>query len=222
MGDSMNVQRLRRAFGSRVLLAFAWLVAAMLGGVASAADAGANSYAACVACHGQKAEGNQSLRAPALAGLDAAYLERQLKNFRAGIRGSHADDKDGAVMRATATALTDDTIKSLVAHISSLPAVPAAIPAGADLTAGRNYYNGICSACHGNKAEGIVALNSPRLNQQSADYLARQFENFRRGVRGGHPQDKFGAQMVKITKAMKDEKLVRDVAAYIVQLGRSP
>jgi len=197
--------------------------AALLMGAAHAADAGASSYAACASCHGQKAEGNPTVWAPALAGLDAVYLERQLQNFRAGIRGSHADDKNGAVMRSSAASLSDDAIKNVVAYLAKLPAATTAtVPAGADLRAGSNYYNGICSACHGNKAEGIAVLNSPRLNQQSADYLVRQFENFRRGIRGGHPQDKLGAQMVKITKAVKDEKLVADVSAYIVQLGRSP
>jgi cytochrome c553 len=183
----------------------------------------ADSYAPCAACHGQQAEGNAVLRAPALAGLDEAYVLRQLLNFRDGVRGAHPDDKDGAVMRAAMAALkTEPAMREVIAVIKRFPApsAPAAL-VGADLTAGRNYYNGICSACHGGKAEGNTMLNAPRLTGQSADYLNRQFQHFRSRVRGGHASDKYGAQMSKITKAIADDKLAADIAAYIVQLSRT-
>lgn len=194
------------------------------GGMARADDAGARLYASCAACHGKQAEGNASLRAPALAGLDEAYLLRQLQHFRAGVRGSHPDDQDGATMRSALAVLPDDNaMRAVVATIRAMPLPPPApLVAGADLTAGRNYYNGICSACHGSNGEGVPALNAPRLLGQNADYLNRQFRHFRLKVRGGHATDKFGGQMVKITKAVADDKLAADIAAYIVQLGRKP
>ena len=43
--------------------------------------------AGCAACHGANGQGNQALGAPPLAGQDAAYLARQLNNFKAGRRG---------------------------------------------------------------------------------------------------------------------------------------
>jgi cytochrome c oxidase subunit 2 len=69
----------------------------------------------CGACHGGHAEGNESLAAPRLAGLDAAYVKRQLANFRAGVRGAHERDKYGRQMAMMAAMVTtekdvDDTI----------------------------------------------------------------------------------------------------------------
>ncbi len=61
--------------------------------------------AACGACHGAHGEGSQALGAPPIAGQDAAYLARQLANFKSGKRGYHPDDKGGAGMRAVANAL---------------------------------------------------------------------------------------------------------------------
>lgn len=205
-----------------------WLLmtaALSVAAVASAADStGQRLYANCAACHGKQGEGMPALRAPALAGLDEVYLLRQLQHFRDGVRGAHPDDKDGAVMRAAVAVVgTDALMQEVIAAITRFPLpVPPAASVTADLTAGRNYYNGICSACHGGKAEGNAALNSPRLTGQSADYLIRQFSHFRSKLRGGDSKDKFGLQMVKITKAIPDDKLVADVAAYIVQLGRAP
>ncbi len=43
--------------------------------------------AACVSCHGADGQGNPRIDAPVLAGLRAAYLERQLDDFRRGYRG---------------------------------------------------------------------------------------------------------------------------------------
>ncbi|NQD38873.1 c-type cytochrome [Permianibacter sp. IMCC34836] len=211
---------LRSFSGLLVMLAAVGLAAAS----ATSGAAETSPFSACATCHGKQAEGNPAVRAPALAGLDEVYLLRQLQHFRDGIRGVHPDDKDGAVMRAAVVTLTSDqAMREVIASIKTFPLpVPAAVAAGADLTVGRNYYNGICSACHGGKAEGIPALNSPRLAGQSAEYLQRQFSHFRNKVRGGHASDKYGIQMTKITKAIADDKMAADVAAYIVQMARTP
>ena len=53
--------------------------------LAQSADAAAGEKlfaTTCVACHGAKAEGNSALQAPALAGQQADYLQRQLTQFR--------------------------------------------------------------------------------------------------------------------------------------------
>ncbi|WP_439101364.1 c-type cytochrome [Congregibacter sp.] len=81
---------------------------------------GKNTYAACIACHGETAEGKEALQAPALAYQDVRYLERQLRNFRDGIRGSHPDDQRGASMAASAAALDDAAIADVVSYIRSL------------------------------------------------------------------------------------------------------
>jgi cytochrome c553 len=85
------------------------------------AAAGAPLYAACVSCHGSNAEGNEALGVPALAGQNDWYLVTQLKNFKAGYRGTHAGDTYGAQMAPMAAALSDDNaILNVVSYINTL------------------------------------------------------------------------------------------------------
>ncbi|MEP5764154.1 MAG: c-type cytochrome [Halieaceae bacterium] len=80
---------------------------------------GENQYnAACGACHGGTAQGNPALNAPRLAGLDAAYLKRQYRNFGDGIRGSHKDDRYGRQMKMMATMLkTEQDLNDVIGYI---------------------------------------------------------------------------------------------------------
>jgi cytochrome c oxidase subunit 2 len=78
-------------------------------------------YAPCAACHGQKAEGNEQLKAPLLAGTDDWYLYRQLEHFKAGVRGANPEDIEGGQMRPMAQTLTTpQAIKDVLAYIGTL------------------------------------------------------------------------------------------------------
>ncbi|EAQ98629.1 c-type cytochrome [Congregibacter litoralis] len=81
---------------------------------------GRSIYVACIACHGEAAEGKEALQAPALAYQDERYLERQLRHFRDGVRGSHPDDARGATMAASAAGLDDAAIANVVSYIRTL------------------------------------------------------------------------------------------------------
>lgn len=84
-------------------------------------ETGRTLYASCVTCHGANGEGNQSLGAPALAGQNDWYLVTQLKNFKAGYRGTHQQDTYGAQMMSMASLLQDDTeITNVVSYINTL------------------------------------------------------------------------------------------------------
>lgn len=84
------------------------------------AAAGAGSYATCLACHGDKGQGNQALNAPPLAGQYDWYLVNQLKKFKAGIRGASPLDVTGGQMRPMSMILPDEqAMKNVVAHIST-------------------------------------------------------------------------------------------------------
>ncbi|MBK8991732.1 MAG: c-type cytochrome [Gammaproteobacteria bacterium] len=177
-------------------------------------------YAGCVACHGDSGAGNDALQAPALAGLDAVYLARQLHNFKAGIRGADAADTAGAQMRASAALLADEAaMADVAAYIASLAPVPVAPVAGADLRNGSNHYQASCGACHGGRAEGNTALFSPRLAGQHTAYLKRQYLNFREGLRGAHPDDKYGRQMKVMSAALPAAKDLDDVLGFIAAQG---
>jgi cytochrome c oxidase subunit 2 len=82
---------------------------------------GRSRYAVCTACHGADGRGIASMNAPRLQGMSDWYLERQLKNFRDGIRGAHSQDLYGSQMALLAAILSDDqAISDVVAYINSL------------------------------------------------------------------------------------------------------
>jgi cytochrome c553 len=206
----------------RLCLVLSWVVATGAPAIAAAADAarGKTLYAGCVACHGESGAGNEALQAPALAGLDAVYLMRQLHNFKAGIRGADVTDTAGAQMRASAALLADEAaMTDVTAYIASFPPPAVAPVAGADLRNGSNYYQASCGACHGGRAEGNTALFSPRLAGQHTAYLKRQYLNFREGLRGAHPDDKYGRQMKVMSAALPAAKDLDDVLGFIAAQG---
>ncbi|MCX2979550.1 c-type cytochrome [Halieaceae bacterium IMCC14734] len=86
-----------------------------------------------------------------------------------------------------------------------------------DLAAGKVAY-GICASCHGAAGEGRAAMNSPALAGQDADYLARQLNHFKSGIRGAAPGDTFGAQMRGMAGTLASDEAVTAVAAYLASL----
>lgn len=202
-----------RLFFSQLSLALLLSAAAL---TVQAADAPAE-YAGCVACHGASGEGNPAFNAPALAGQDAGYLTRQLQHFKSGLRGADPKDTGGAQMRPMAALLADDqAIGKVATYLAALPAAsPGAAPATADLRNGNNHYQATCGACHGGRAEGNPAMNAPRLNHLSASYLKQQFQNYQQGIRGNHPDDRYGKQMAMMARSLPSEKTLDDVIAFI-------
>ena len=179
---------------------------------------GKTLYAICSACHGANGEGTTALNAPANAGQDPWYMTRQLKNFRAGIRGAHPQDAFGAQMRPMAMVLADDqAIADVVAYITSLDMPKPERTLEGDVEAGRQAYE-TCIPCHGESGQGAQALDAPRLSNQHDWYIVRQLENFREGIRGGHQNDIYGAQMRIMSQMLETDKRVLDVTAYIATM----
>ena len=179
------------------------------------ATAGQALFATCTACHGAQAEGNRQLNAPKLAGQAGWYLARQLKDFKEGIRGTHEKDVYAKQMIPFAQTLADDAaIRNVVAYITSLPdARPASTVLG-DPSRGKKLY-ATCQSCHGVDGRGVWSTSAPRLANMSDWYLARQLQNFRSGIRGTHPQDFNGAQMVSMAKVLADEQAINDLLDYV-------
>jgi cytochrome c oxidase subunit 2 len=179
------------------------------------AVAGQAAYAACAACHGARGEGNVALNAPKLSGQGAWYLERQLRLFKQGARGTHEKDMYGRMMAPMAATLaTDAAVADVAAYIASLPDTPAVTTLQGDVDNGRQRY-ATCAACHGADGRGIAATNAPRIQGMSDWYMARQLKNFRDGVRGAHAQDVYGAQMGLIAGMLVDDAAIGDLLAYI-------
>lgn len=219
-----NQPRHRRLAARGVLLAGALILGAV-SVPAAAADlaSGKALYASCVACHGAAGAGNGQVGAPNLTGQQATYLTRQIHAFIEGRRGAQAGDTFGAQMQSVTQVFQgDDDITDVAAYLASLPAERAAAVATGpkvDLSVGRNYFNGICSSCHGTDGRGNVALSAPRLAGQDAAYLMRQYAQFKSGQRGGDGADTYGQQMTSIVRALPDAATEQAVLAYAASLG---
>ncbi len=173
-------------------------------------------YATCAVCHGTSGEGNQKMNAPALANTEGWYLYQQLMNFKKEIRGATRQDSLGFQMAAMAKTLKDSmAIGHVVAYIKTMPAVtlPSIVLGG--MEKGKRIYESVCGSCHGPGESGNEKLNAPRLNGLDDWYLKRQVYNFKNSIRGTHPRDKFGAQMISMMALLPDSQAVDNVIAYI-------
>ncbi len=85
------------------------------------ADRGKTHYMVCMACHGDKGQGNQALGSPPLVRLNDWYILSQLKKFRSGIHGSNPLDITGMQMRPMAMTLPNEqAMLDVIAYINSL------------------------------------------------------------------------------------------------------
>ncbi len=190
-----------------------------LAGTAHSADleAGKAGYGTCIACHGSDATGNPALNAPALAGQSADYLARQITHFQRGIRGADSRDTFGGQMQGMAATLaTPEAVANVAAYIASLPAVDGGSAAAHDVRNGEVQYNASCGACHGAGAQGNPALNAPNLTVLDEAYLRRQYKHFQAGIRGNHPDDKYGRQMQMMSSMLATDKDLDDVIGFIL------
>ena len=180
---------------------------------------GKAAYAVCAACHGANGMGNKALNAPRIAGQEPWYLERQLNNFKGGIRGANPKDTYGMQMRPMALTLANDQATSnMVAYLSSMPmSAPAASSVKGDVAAGKTAYM-ICQACHGPTGGGNKALNAPRLTGLQDWYIVRQLKNFKSGARGTKAGDTYGMQMRPMALTLTTDAAINNVAAYIATL----
>lgn len=73
---------------------------------------------ACTGCHSPKGLGNAPAGYPRIGGQFAAYIEKQLKDYRAGERTT--DGSDQQIMRKVAQHLSDSEIKALANYVAGL------------------------------------------------------------------------------------------------------
>ena len=175
----------------------------------------------CASCHGATGAGNPSLGAPNLTLFSRAYLERQLRGFRDGWRDT--TDPYTQTMSAAVGALDAGLVSEAVLDIDRLPDSPevrSGKPAAGDTDRGADFYTAYCGACHGTNAGGNDALGAPSLLGLDASYVARQYRHFSEGRRGFHADDRYGKQMNRLSRSLKDPSLIDDVSAYVAQLSK--
>ncbi len=177
----------------------------------------ADEFVYCTVCHGAQLMGNSVIRAPRLSKMETWYVERQLKAFKSGWRGTHEADAIGMEMQPMAAALSDEQIAEVAAFVNATISDSPPVTVQGNPSRGRNHY-ATCVACHGVNGEGNQALGGPALTGVNDWYMIEQLGKFRTGSRGSHPQDSFGGQMRAAVQILTDDEAVQDVVTYISTL----
>lgn len=184
------------------------------------AKAGAEAAAMCVACHqadggGKNVAGGESW--PALAGLDADYLYKQLQDVKNGSRQS-------PTMMPFVNMFNDKQMKDVSVYYSQLPAVAGTggekataeeLAHGEKLALQGDWERYIvpCKSCHGPDNQG-AGISFPGIAGQHAGYISDQLYAWQKGKRDNDPQH----LMLAIAERLND-KDIRAVAAW---LSRQP
>lgn len=208
------------------------LVAALaIGGFASQASAGDGEadlergeelYSLCVQCHKTDGGGDSAALAPAIAGMPSWYVEKQLQNFRSGMRGLHAGDTGGLRMYPMSLWLTTEADqKSVAAYIANMAVTPPEreLEEHGDAKKGAGYF-AVCGACHGASGEGNEGMGAPPLIGQSDWYLKKSIEKYKAAIRGSGKGDPFGAAMIGMVATLPDDNAILDVIAHIQSLEK--
>jgi cytochrome c553 len=161
----------------------------------------------CFLCHGMQGESATELF-PRLAAQNAAYIAKQLANFKSGERKSE-------IMPRMVGALTVEDMRALGLYFSRQMSPPHP-PTDARLAAqGMVIYRqggaatevAACTGCHGERGHGSEQL--PRLAGQVASYLAAQIRSF-----GARARTNDNAVMHTIAAKMSEAE-IRAVAEYL-------
>ena len=164
---------------------------------------------ACITCHGPKGQSAVGTW-PKLAGQHAAYLAKQLHNFKEGTRAN-------AVMMGMAMPLTDQDMANIAAYLAKQTPSEGVAQNKDTIELGQSIYRGgiaskgvpACAACHSPNGAGIPA-QYPRQGGQWAEYSYNQLMNFHEGTRKN-------IQMNMISSKLSDQEM-KAVADYMAGL----
>jgi cytochrome c553 len=177
-------------------------VAAVLLAAGTAVAEDAASPAFCASCHGT-AGAPHDTTIPVIWGQQASYLEKQLRDYRAG-------DRESQIMSSVAEGLSDAQIAALATTFSQ-----AAWPAIAAPAAALPPLASACVGCHQASFMGAEVANVgsvPRLAGQQAAYLRMSMQAYANGQRTN------SSVMPALMKALKPD----DRAAIAAALAALP
>ena len=170
----------------------------------------------CAACH--MPDGNSVIaQNPILAGQHAAYLEKQLYNFKLKA-GAKEPERNNAIMLGFASILSDEDIRNIAAFYAAQKANNASAKRKDLIVLGAKIYRSglpekglpACAGCHSPNAAGIPA-QFPRLAGQHPEYTEATLNNFRLGQR------KNSAQMMTIAGKMTEAEIAA-VSEYLASV----
>jgi len=144
----------------------------------------------CETCHGVEGLGEAGQEGfPKIANLRFEYIEKQLLDFKNKLRV----DTEG-VMSSMVEALSVDDIKDLALYFSNLPNKEIkridkkydenVLLQGKWIAEMGLWEKGVpaCFKCHGANAHGVAPF-FPRLAGQHSDYIAKQLNSWKSGIR---------------------------------------
>ena len=172
-----------------------------------------SSVTVCLPCHGAGAAGAPAAPTfPTLNGQHAAYLEKQLREYKSGKRKS-------AVMAPLIGTLKKQQIRAMAAHFAAQSPVrgtvesPELVARGKALFEEGNGATGVpaCVGCHLPGAQGNPRY--PRLAGQRQAYTVQQLTEFKSGAR---TNDRAHVMRALAGRLTDDE--IRAVAEYLAGL----
>ena len=208
-----------------LFLAAGWFAASTA--VAVDLEKGKEINGTCAACHGDQGAGGKKGEYPRIAGQRVAYIENQLKSFRARTRVNipmfpYTQERE----------LSDEDIKDISAYLSKIE-LDSKMPtytgkedaltkllmaervmiiprAEGDLANGEAIYQKKCATCHGKTGKGRGMF--PMLVGQYTNYLKRQADLY---LKGDRPHDEEG--VVGVLNTLKEQD-IQDILAYLTSI----
>jgi cytochrome c553 len=158
----------------------------------------------CVVCHGPGGN-STSPQYPVLAGQNARYLYRQLRDFKEGRR--HDPQMD-----PMAAALTRDDMLALADYFSKQKQAPSGFKADpAKVAAGRRKTDEVlCPMCH--LGEFVGQNEIPRVAGQQYAYIKKQLSDFKAKRRTND-----AGNMTSVAATLSDDD-IENLAQYIANL----
>jgi len=175
---------------------------------------------ACVTCHGASGQGQPAAGFPRLAGLNAAYLLRQLQSF-------HDATRVNPIMAPVAQQLSATDRQALAEYYGGLavtnhdgqpPADAKSLVTGEALAQRGDWNKGVpaCAQCHGPQGLGVGAT-FPQIAGQSPAYIVTQLQAWQTGTRKNDPMGLMHGIALKLSATD-----IGAVAVYYGSLDAAP
>jgi cytochrome c553 len=171
---------------------------------------GKEIFQTCAVCHGPEGWGHESGAYPEIAGQLSSVIIKQLADIRAGNRSNPM------MMPFTLENILGSAqdIADVAGYISNLPmSRHNSTGPGFDLAHGQQLYQKNCVDCHGENGEGDNKEHIPQIAGQHYQYLVRQFDWIRLGLRRNADDD-----MVEQIKGFRARDIT-DVMDYASRLS---
>jgi cytochrome c553 len=175
-----------------------------------AQGAGSMAVTACLPCHGSGSAAAPTF--PKLDGQQAAYLDKQLREYKSGKRKS-------AIMAPLIGGLKKPQIPVMAAHFASQTPAPGTVENPQVAARGKVLYEegnrttGVpgCVGCH--LPNGVGYQRYPRLAGQRQAYIVQQLVDFKTGARSNDR-----AHVMRAVAGRLTDEEIRAVAEYVAGL----